>query len=54
MKHYKGIVLFKYYQEIEVQAESREDAERAMYERFDIGKADGESELYDLEEINEE
>ena len=51
MKRYKGIVLFKYYQVIEVEAETREDAEQAMYEAFNLGKADGESEIYDMEEV---
>jgi hypothetical protein len=51
MKRYRGVVLFKYYQEIEVEAETQDSAEQAMYEIFDIGKATGECELYDMEEV---
>lgn len=52
MKSYRGVVVFKYYQTIEVEAESREDAERIMCEKFDLGKAEGECEVYDLWEQN--
>lgn len=51
MKTYRGVVVFRYYQTLEVEAASPEDAERAMCEAFDLGKADGESEVLDLEEI---
>lgn len=48
---YKGVVLFKYYQTIELEAESRESAEQAMYEAFDQSKAEAQCELYDMEEV---
>ena len=51
MTRYRGVVLFKYYQEIELEAESQDEAEQAMYEAFDLGKAEGECELYDMEEV---
>jgi len=51
MKRYRGTVVFRYYQTIEVEAESQDEAEQAMYGEFNLGKADGESELCDLEEI---
>jgi hypothetical protein len=49
MKRYRGVVVFKYYQEIEVEAESQADAERIMCEEFRLDKAEGECEVYDLE-----
>ena len=51
---YKGVVLFKYYQTIELEAESRESAEQAMYEAFDQSKAEAQRELYDMEELPRE
>jgi hypothetical protein len=51
MKRYRGTVVFRYYQTIEVEAESEDEAEQAMYGEFNLGKADGESDLCDLEEI---
>jgi len=51
MKRYRGVVVFRYYQTIEVEAESEDEAEQAMYDEFDLSKADGESDLCDLEEI---
>jgi hypothetical protein len=51
MKKYRGVVVFRYYQTIEVEAEDDEQAERLMFEKFDLGKADGESEVNDLEEM---
>lgn len=52
MKRYRGVVAFRYYQTIEVEAESEDEAEQAMYGEFDLSKADGESDLLDLEEIS--
>jgi len=52
MKRYRGVVVFRYYQTIEVEAESEDEAEQAMYGKFDLSKADGESDLLDLEEIS--
>ena len=51
MKTYRGMVVFHYYQELTVEADSEDDAERIMCEEFDLGKADGECEVFDLTEI---
>ena len=51
MKRYRGVVVFRYYQTIEVEAEDDEQAERLMFEKFDLSKADGESDVLDLEEL---
>ena len=51
MKKFKGTVVFRYYQEVTVEADDEDQAERLMFEAFDLGKADGESEIYDLEEV---
>lgn len=53
MKRWKGVVVFRYYQTIEVDAPTQDDAERIMFEMFDLAKADGESEMYDIEEVKE-
>jgi hypothetical protein len=54
LKRYRGVVVFRYYQEIEVEAESQEDAGLIMCEKFDLSKADGESEALDVEELPNE
>jgi hypothetical protein len=58
MKKFKGTVVFRYYQEVTVEVEDEEDddqveaiARALMCEEFDLGKADGESEVLDLEEV---
>ena len=51
MKRYRGVVVFRYYQEIEVEAETQDDAERIMCEEFRLDKADGECEVHDIEEV---
>jgi len=51
MARYKGVVVFRYYQTIEVEAATPEDAERIMCEEFKLDKAEGECEVYDLELI---
>jgi len=51
MKTYKGVVVFRYYQEITVEAEDEASAKWAMFEAFDLHRADGESEIFDLEEV---
>jgi hypothetical protein len=51
MKKYRGVVVFRYYQTLEIEAATPEDAEHAMCEAFDLSKADGESEVLDLEEL---
>ena len=53
MKRYKGVLVFRYYQQVEVEAESQEEAESAMLAEFNLSKAEGESELLDVEEIKE-
>jgi hypothetical protein len=54
MKRYRGVVVFRYYQEIEVEAENEDQASGLMYAEFNLGKADGESEVLDITEINGE
>jgi hypothetical protein len=53
MKRYRGVLVFRYYQAVEVEAESQEEAESAMFAELDLSKAEGESELLDVEEIKE-
>ena len=54
MKTYRGVVVFRYYQEQTVEAYSEDDAKRIMCEEFDLSKADGECEVFDLEEVTGE
>ena len=51
MKTYRGVVVFRYYQEMTVEADDEDQAERLMFETFDIHRADGECQVYDLEEV---
>ena len=53
MKRYRGVLVFRYYQQVEVEAESQEEAESAMLAELNLSKAEGESELLDVEEIKE-
>lgn len=53
MKTYRGVVVFRYYQEVTVEAEDEESARWAMFEEFNRHKADGESEICDFEELKE-
>lgn len=54
MKTFRGQVVMSYWQEIEVEAETKEEAEMMMYERFDIGKAgQGEGDVFDIEVVKE-
>jgi hypothetical protein len=53
MKRYRGVLVFRYYQQVEVEAESQEEAESAMFAELNLSKAEGESELLDVEEIKE-
>lgn len=48
MRTYRGTVVFRYYQEVIVEAETGGQAERMMLDAFDIHRADGESEVNDL------
>ena len=52
-QRYRGVVVFRYYQTLEVEAASQEDAERILCEQFRLDKADGECEVYDLEVFEE-
>ena len=54
MKRYRGVLVFRYYQQVEVEAESQEEAESAMLAEFNLSKADGECEVLDMEEIKGE
>ena len=55
MKRYKGVVVFRYYQVIEVEAESHEQAEDIMCDLMDMNKAEsGDCEIYDVEEVTGE
>lgn len=54
MKTYKGIVVFRYYQERIVEAENEDQAQEIMYSEFHMRKSDGESEILDFEEITGE
>jgi len=50
MKRYRGVVVFRYYQTVEVEAESQDEAEALMFAEFNLSKADGESEVLDIEQ----
>jgi hypothetical protein len=54
MARFKGVVLYRYYQEIEVEADTREDAERIMCDEFQLEKAEGDCDVYDLTEVKDE
>jgi hypothetical protein len=54
MKRYRGVVVFRYYQTVEVEAEDEEQAMRLMYDQYDDSRADGESDVLDVEEITGE
>jgi len=54
MKTYRGVVVFRYYQEITVEAEDEDQASAMMFDVFERGNADGESEILDFEEIKGE
>jgi len=54
MKRYRGVVVFRYYKAVEVEAEDEDQANELMYAAFERGNADGESEILDFEEITGE
>jgi hypothetical protein len=54
MKRYRGVVVFRYYQTIEVEAEDEDEAEALLFDNFLLDKADGESEIQDFVEITGE
>jgi len=51
MKTYRGVVVFRYYQEQTVEAENEDQAQEIMYSEFHMHKADGECEILDFEEV---
>ena len=54
MKTYRGVVVFRYYQEMIVEVEDDEGVDQAkeqMLSGFDTHRADSESEVLDLEEV---
>jgi ribosomal protein L20A (L18A) len=51
MKKFKGVVVFRYYQERIVEAENEDEAQEIMYSEFHTRKADGECEILDFEEV---
>ena len=51
MKKWKGVVVFRYYQERIVEAENEDEAQEIMYSEFHTRKADGECEILDFEEV---
>jgi hypothetical protein len=53
MKKYRGVVVFKYYQERVVEAENEDKAMEIMYDEFHTRKSDQDSEILDFEEIKE-
>jgi hypothetical protein len=53
MKQYRGVVVFRYYQERTVEAENEDQAREIMYNEFHMRSSDGESEILDFEEINQ-
>jgi hypothetical protein len=53
MKRYRGVVVFRYYQERTVEAENADQAQEIMYNEFHMRSSDGESEILDFEEINQ-
>ena len=54
MKKFTGVVVFRYYQRITVEAEDEDQASALMYDVFERGNADSESEICDFEEITGE
>ena len=54
MKRYRGVVVFRYYQERTVEAENEDQAREIMYNEFHMRSSDGESEIQDFEEITGE
>jgi hypothetical protein len=53
MKRYRGVVVFTYYKEVEVEAEDEDQASNLMYDAFERSNAYGESEIHDLREVTD-
>ena len=51
MKTYRGTVVLSYYQEVVVEANTKEEAELKMFDKFQLHNAHSESEVCDLEEV---
>jgi hypothetical protein len=54
MTKYRGTVVFRYYQEVEVEADNEEDALLLMQEKFDLSKAEGVGDVEEWEEVKDE
>jgi hypothetical protein len=56
MKRWKGTLVVSYTQEVEVEANTQDEAEMKMYESFDPSKVtySSECQAYDVEEITGE
>lgn len=48
MPTYEGVIVVKYYQKVTVEAATKEDAELAMLNKFDVLQAECEAEVYDI------
>ena len=52
MKTWIGTITATFYQDVCVEAETKEEAEQMMFERFNVGKAEcQECNLFDIEEV---
>ena len=54
MKRWSGVVVLSYYQEVEVEAETQDEAEMKMFDAFQLHNADSESNVLDVVEIKPE
>jgi len=54
METYSGLIVFRYYQNVMVEAESEEEARNLMHESFSLAKTYGESEIYDFTVLKKE
>jgi hypothetical protein len=48
MPIYEGVIVVKYYQKVEVEADNQKEAELTMLNKFDVMQAEVESEVYDI------
>jgi hypothetical protein len=48
MTLYEGVIVVKYYQKVEVEADNQKEAELTMLNKFDVMQAEVESEVYDI------
>lgn len=55
MPTFTGTVVVRYYQDITVEAATKDEAEQLMYERFNMaGAVASECQAYDIEDIEEQ